>query len=228
MSNLRTRVEHFYGSQEKRSIELVKLRLVTDGLDEKEALENGWLYYKNEWYPCRSTRLEIARWKPKPEDLPDCCQVSLIEEPTPRLKQVYQDFLKIKGFKNLNNPFGDKDRQQYLVITDAGTLVAFTRFNHYNGGIESQYTAWNYHNPKLSIGRKIISYEVAYARSLGFDYLYIGEGYEVSSSYKASLHGFQWWTGGEWSTDQQMYRDLCARDSKVRSIRDLAALFQAD
>ena len=225
MSNLKTRVKHFYGSQERHNLELVCLQLITDGLDEKEALEHGWLYYDDEWYQCRSTRLAIARYKR--DALPSCCTVKIVTEPIPKLKQIYQEFLRIKGFKNVNDPFGDKDRQSYLVVEDEGVAVAFTRFNHYQGGLESQYTAWNYHNPKLSIGRKIITHEVDYAASLGLDYLYLGEGYEISSAYKANLGGFDWWDGNEWSTDQQIYKELCARDSKIRSIRDLAALFKA-
>jgi hypothetical protein len=224
MSNLKTRVKHFYGSQEKHNLELICLQLITDGLDEKEALEHGWLYYDAEWYQCRSTRLEIAKFKR--ETLPSCCTITILKEPNPKLKQIYQQFLKFKGFKNVNDPFGDKDRQGYLVVEDAGIAVAFTRFNHYQGGLESQYTAWNYHNPKLSIGMKIITCEVDYARSLGLDYLYLGEGYEASSAYKANLRGFEWWTGNEWSTDTEQYKELCFRDSKIRSIRDLAKLFK--
>jgi len=86
MSNLKTRVKHFYGSQEKHNLELVCLQLVTEGLDEKEALEHGWLYYDNEWYQCRSTRLEIARFKPKP--LPSYCTICVIKEPTIELKRI--------------------------------------------------------------------------------------------------------------------------------------------
>lgn len=226
MSNLKTRVKHFYGSQEKHNLELVCLQLVTDGLDEKEALEHGWLYYDSEWYQCRSTRLEVARFKPKP--LPSCCSTTIIKEPTKTLKDIYQQFLRIKGYKNVNNPFADSERASYLVVEDVGVAVAFTKFNHYQGGLESQYTAWNYHNPKLSIGRRIITCEVDYAKSMGLSYLYLGEGYEVSSLYKASLEGFQWWDGNEWSNDKGAFGELCVRDSKIRSIRDLAALFKRE
>src|SRR6516162_3327306 len=226
MSNLKTRVKHFYGSQEKHNLELVCLQLVTEGLDEKEALEHGWLYYDNEWYQCRSTRLEIARFKPKP--LPSYCTICVIKEPTIELKRIYRDFLQIRGFRDINNPFADNERSSYLVISDNFTPVAFTKFNHYQGGLESQYTAWNYHNPKLSIGTKIVSCEVVYAKSMGLEYLYLGEGYELSSLYKSTLKGFQWWDGNEWSNEKEAFGELCVRDSKVKNIRDLAKLFKAE
>jgi hypothetical protein len=42
--------------------------------------------------------------------------------------------------------------------------------------------------------------------------------------YKADIDGFEWWTGMEWSRDVKRYKELCRRDSKVRSFKALTNL----
>jgi hypothetical protein len=221
---LKTTIEHFYGSQEKHSIELVKLQLDTSNLDEKEALENGWLLDSNRWYQCRSTRLQISKYNIKNE-LPNSFSISYSKEPNSILKDLYRQYIAIRGFNDLVDYFETDSRSSFLVLSDEQIPVAFTKFIHYAGGLESQLTCWNYHKPKLQIGKKIISYEIEYARSLGLDYLYIGEGVESSSIYKADLDGFQYWTGSVWSEDRSKYKELCIRDSSVKTIYDLSDIF---
>ena len=52
-------------------------------------------------------------------------------------------------------------------------------------------------------------------------YAYLGPGYERSSIYKADIPGFEWWTGKEWSSDKEVFKDLCKNDSTIRSLNDL-------
>ena len=107
-------------------------------------------------------------------------------------------------------------------------MVAFTKFIMYQNATESQFTAWNYHKPKLSIGKNIIWYEVISAESLLFceDYLYVGQGYEVGSLYKADLPGFEWWTGSKWSKDVDEYKRLCTRDGSINTLSDLSKVYK--
>lgn len=221
---LKTTIEHVYSAQEKHNIELVKLQLDTQDLDEKEALENGWLLYEGKWYQCRSTRLEVDKYKE--DKLPESFSISYTKTVIPELKDIYREYIKFRGFNDILEYFDDDARVSYLILEDDGVPVAFTKFQQYTGGLESQLTCWNYHKPKLSLGKKIITFEVQYAKSLGLDYLYIGEGCEVSSVYKADLNGFQWWTGSEWSIDRARYKELCIRDSTVKTIYDLSDIFQ--
>lgn len=220
---LRISTEHFYGSQEKHNIELVKLQLDTTDLDEKEALDNGWLLNEGKWYQCRSVRLGVAQYTS--EALPSSFSISYQENPTPVLLDIYKQYLELKGFNDIYDYFEPDVRASYLVLSDNEVPVAFTKFIKYQGGLESQLNCWNYHKPRLSIGKKMITYEVARAKELGFDFLYIGEGCEVSSAYKADLPGFQWWTGSTWSTDRQRYKELCIRDSTVKTLYDLSDIF---
>ena len=38
---------------------------------------------------------------------------------------------------------------------------------------------------------------------------------------KLIYHGFEWWTGKEWSSDKEVFKDLCKNDSTIRSLNDL-------
>ena len=106
-------------------------------------------------------------------------------------------------------------------------LVAFTKFVRYENSLESQITAWDYSDPKASIGRKIVAYEVDVARKLGAANLYIGPCYGLGAKYKAAFKGFEWWTGREWTTDRALLFDLLERDSATKSLADLNETFRS-
>ena len=193
-------------------------------LDEKEALENGWLFCRT-WYPCRSVRIRISDYvqknmKYESEYIPHTSPAV-----TNTVSRIYEQYLEYKKFDERYNVFTDLGRTSWLILKDEGEPIAFTKFNLYGGGIESQFTAWNYHRPKLSIGKSIVDYEVDIARMLGHEYLYIGQGYETGSKYKSDFKGFEWWTGSEWSTDKKEYNRLCARDSEINTIKQLAEVY---
>jgi arginyl-tRNA--protein-N-Asp/Glu arginylyltransferase len=218
------KIEHFYGSQEKHDLQLSRLILDTQDLYEKDALENGWLHCK-EWYSCRSVRIDTSKYKIKHTN--HAIDILHHTDDTVKhiVKKIYQEYLDYKKFDKEYDIFVDLNRTNWLILKDEGEPIAFTKFNRYDGGVESQFTAWNYHKPKMSIGKIIVDYEVAFAKSLGYNYLYIGQGYETGSSYKAEFKGFEWWTGSEWSTDKEKYKELCARDSSINTLDDLTKVF---
>ena len=218
-------MQHFYGSQERHDLQLARLVLDTENLDEAEALENGWLFYK-EWYQCRSVRIDVSRYKQRHKSH----EIEIIPYTSPAVSstvlKIYGQYLDYKKFDEKYEIFSDLDRTDWLIFKDDREPVAFTKINRYKGGIESQFTAWNYHDPKMGVGKIIVDYEVAYARYLRYDYLYIGQGYELGSTYKADFAGFEWWTGSEWSRDRELYKKLCARDSQINSIDQLAEIYK--
>jgi hypothetical protein len=221
---LKYKIQHFYGSQEKHDLQLARLVLDTENLNEAEALENGWLFC-NEWYQCRSVRINISKYKQKHKD--HDIEITPYTSPavSSTVSKIYRQYLDYKNFDEEYNIFSDLGRTEWLILKDEGEPVASTKFNRYNGGIESQFTAWNYHKPKMSIGKIIVDYEVAYAKLLNYDYLYIGQGYESGSKYKADFAGFEWWTGSEWSEDKELYKKLCTRDSQINSLNQLAEAY---
>ena len=67
---------------------------------------------------------------------------------------------------------------------------------------------------------------IGVANELGYEHLYVGQGYEIGSAYKSSFKGFEWWTGADWSSDIERYKTLCARDSTINTLEDLAIAYR--
>lgn len=216
--------DHFYGSQEKHDIQLTRLSLDTTDLNETEALENGWLLFNNKWYSCRSVRIDISKFHTK-KYLPDTFETQFTIYDLDPIKKIYKEYIEYKKFEESYDIFTDMNRSIWMIVRDEGRPVAFTKFIKYKDGLESQFSAWNYHKPKLSVGKLMIIYEVWYAKALGLDYLYIGQGYESGSLYKTTFPGFQWWTGEQWSEDTSVYKQLCSRDSTINTLDDLAKAY---
>ena len=232
---LKVKKEHFYGSQENRELHYVKLKLDVENLNESEALENGWLIGEDKWYQCRSVRINISKYleKTKKPKLPSTVefqwfyQNQLDEKNHNDIIDVFKQFKEQKGFEAKYNIASDSSRSNWLIVYDNKIPVAFTKFIMYNTGIESQFTAWNYHNPKLSLGKNIVWYEIQCAIQFSNnEYLYIGQGYEKGSIYKSNFAGFEWWNGEQWVDDKEEYDKLCTRDSSINTLQDLAEVYK--
>jgi hypothetical protein len=53
--------------------------------------------------------------------------------------------------------------------------------------VESLQFAWNYQNSDLELGIRSLEHECAYYKSLGYQYLYLGE----TADYKAAFDGYE-------------------------------------
>jgi hypothetical protein len=233
---IKIKYEHIYGSQEKHDLQVAKLVLDSSGMEfsEREAVENGWLVHDGEWYQCRSTRIRALTYleKYKKPTLPKQSvefywSNQLTDELKKNIDKIYDDYCHYKNFSKDFKLHVDEDRSGWLVIYDEEIPVAFTKCLFYTtSSMESQYTAWNYHKPSLSIGKKILYYEVLQAQKYTTsEYLYLGQGYENGSLYKADFPGFEWWTGNEWSSNIEKYKELCVRDSNINTLDDLAKAY---
>lgn len=211
-----------YGSHEKYDLEIVKLKLDTKNLDEKKALETGWLIHDGKWYHSRSTRIDLSLASKKLPKIPGV--TFSLGEYDKKLDVIFEQYMSIKKFSKHYDFKVDLNRAEWIVVEDTGTPVAFTKMTNYDGGIESTFSAWNYHKPKLSIGAKLLHYEIDHARSKSLDHLYIGAGYGPSAIYKSKYDGFEWWTGNEWSTDKNEFVRLCDRDETINTLEDLARI----
>ena len=87
-------------------------------------------------------------------------------------------------------------------------LIAWSKIYQYNNALESVYFAWDSCNMELQLGINSLHHEIAWAKSLGYDFLYIGPGYEVCSKYKAQVEGFEFWDGENWNLDKKTFLEL--------------------
>lgn len=226
---MKTRVSNFYGCQDKYDLQLYKLTLDLEESTEKEALDSGWSIYKGEWYLSRLVRIDLSLYDKKPKVIPKhVVRYHDNIRDIHGLCSVYDKFIEHKKFAVTYELYSDVERSAALVVYKDDVAVAATKFMNYDGGIESQFTVWDYAEPRLSIGKKIVDYEVEHAKKIGMEYLYIGPGYGINSSYKADFPGFQWWTGTYWSSDKDKYLSMCATDSSIRDLDDLSRLYNEE
>ena len=223
---MRVTYDHFFGLEETIDLQLVKLNLHLEGSREVEAVEQGWAMNEGVWYNCRSTRLAVNRYgDPKRIKGYVAQQTStLTQDELSQVNEVYETFIQLKGFKKLYELMPNDPKTSWLLLR-SDKIHAFTMFNEYDGALESNLTAWDYSNPKDSLGKRIVEYEIAVAKLKGYEHLYIGPGYGSSAVYKSKLKGFEWWTGSEWSTDVDKYSALCVRDDAVKTLEQLGKLY---
>ena len=198
------------------------------------------------WYMSRSTRVCTA--ETNYEEYNE--QWEIVEELTPtyskRLEQILNKYIKKHNFNNFGRTLAPSNRSKFFIYYQNNEIVAFTKMQFYPvpwqtgyqvwpyKGVETYMFAWDYANPELRLGEVTLQHEIAWAKRYknpdgggdqGYEYLYTGPGYERSSIYKADVDGFEWWTGMEWSKDVKKYKELCRRDSKIRSFKAMEKLW---
>lgn len=216
---------HVFGCQEKFWLQLTKITAIVEAHEEKEALETGWLRDDGVWYQSRSTRLCVRDFKPV-RSWPKGYEFRagrLEDFDGAALDRVYRAYIAHRDYEDYCNPLEYELQHASfgVVFKDCCTPVAFTKFRTYNGGIESAQFCWDYSDPKISLGIAIQAKEIEYAAALGYDFLYLGPGYEKGCTYKSRYPGFEWWTGTHWSRDSERYTEICNRDSSIKTVNEL-------
>lgn len=219
--------DHFYGSEEKIDLQVIRLTLDLENSKEVEALEKGWSLNKDVWYNSRSTRLNTSAYSST--KIINGYNVEYTKNITDlqykQINEIYDQFIKMKNFNKLYELLPNHKRTSWLLVSSDNNIHAFTMFTQYDGALESNLSAWDYSEPKKSIGKKLIDFEIDIAKKMGYQHLYIGSGYNQSSIYKSNLKGFEWWTGNEWSNDKDKYNELCYRDSSIKTLEELSKIY---
>jgi arginyl-tRNA--protein-N-Asp/Glu arginylyltransferase len=224
---MKTIINNVYGEIGRFDVQVFHLKLELEESKEHEALDSGWSIHNNIWYQSRLTRIDLQRYDKTPKQIKNYSFTYVDKDPPmTEIKNVFNKFVELRGFAYLYDITSDSDRSSWLIVKRSDEIVAFTKFIKYDGGLESQFTAWDYSEPRLSIGTKIVDYEVEIAKKMGLRYLYIGPGYGKAAYYKYKFKGFEWWTGSEWRTDTEEYKSICDRDSGINTLEDLYKLIR--
>ena len=209
------------------------------------------LKHKDIWYQGRQTRIKTSELKynkktrkmirpcegveSKVKRLEDCN----IEE----IREVYSTYIKAKsdqykksketfsdfytsGGEYFDDQLTDPEYKRVIEYRENGGLHAFVicRLYEQANAMTSIQFCWDYHKPKIFLGKYSSIKEIEACKDLGIDYLYLGCGYENMCIYKSMYQGFEWWTGSEWSKDKLAYKTLCESDTKTTNIYDLAQI----
>jgi hypothetical protein len=106
-------------------------------------------------------------------------------------EQIYREYCHHKQFMSVMplflSQFQDSLNDIHVYYHN-DQIVAWSvcrRWDEYNA--ESLQFAWNYNNPELELGIRSLEHECAYYKSLGYKYLYLGEG----ANYKSQFDGYE-------------------------------------
>jgi hypothetical protein len=173
------------------------------------------------WYQSRSTRVKTAV-----TDYAILDNAKLIADPTAsqlvEMDHIYTAYCYYKKFKKYFEVGFRLTQDRIMAYYQNDAWVAWAKLRHYTPkAIETCLFVWDYSKPATKLGNTSLQHEIAWAKQQGYEFVYLGPGYERSSLYKADIVGFEWWNGAEWSTDVDQYRWLCRRDSKLKSVSDL-------
>jgi hypothetical protein len=213
-----------FGCHSKSELILNYPELVDVGIEERgRALDLGWLITsKNNqtvWYQSRSTRTRLSETNYSIDH-----SFFIFDQPYPieSLDQIYTEYCQHKHYKKYFEVNEFLDIDIVAGYYNNNELTAWTKLRCYDSqNIESVLFAWDYKDPSSHLGIKSLKTEIAWAKKQGYQYFYMGPGYEKNSIYKSDVDGFEWWTGSEWSQDRDQYIWLCKRDSKVASYHQI-------
>lgn len=190
----------------------------------KNCLETGWYPANNEiWFQTRSTRIDLSLYHPtknvlrnakKIKYFPD---VNMTREKRNRLNIIYEKYLAHKGYTydmSIDDIIANSHGHIYYVYNSE--IVAFAFYKVIEDAYLGIEFAWDYEEPKLSLGHVNIYYNSLFARFKRCKYIYLSSGYESCSIYKSEYPGFEWWRGYAWSKDVELYRQLCHRDDQIK------------
>lgn len=183
-----------------------------------EAIKSGWIPWEGKWYNERSTRLDLSIYQPSKTTKKLSKKVNVFIGDIVGHQEAYEDlhekYCKYHGFKRNIKLESFKDCQVIEYHTDK--LVGISIYRVFEKQFVAYQFIWDYEDPKLSLGTVAQYYECETAKILGCEYVYLLGGYEKCCEYKSNYTGFEFWTGQEWSTDVELYKQLLERDEKFK------------
>ena len=183
-----------------------------------DALCAGWIPWEGKWYNERSTRLDLGLYKPSKTTRKlskfITVQAGDIDASLEEYNVLYDKYCKYHGFKRDIKIESFRGCSVIEYWTDH--LIGISFYRVFKDQFVAYQFIWDYENPKLSLGTVAQMMECETAKLLSCKYVYLLGGYEQCCLYKSNYPGFEFWTGAEWSTDTELYKQLVERDEKIK------------
>lgn len=222
---MKIQFDHNFGHQEQGECFHFGCELVDVVPEEYDAaLDFGFLLTVDNgiprWYQSRSCRVRTADTN---YNLLETAHILSDPLPLAEMDHIYTAYCYYKKFKKYFEVGEKLPLDQFMAYYNSNKeMIAWAKLRHYTPkSIETTLFVWDYQEPQIKLGARSLEHEIAWAKKSGYEFVYLGPGYEKSSLYKADIQGFEWWTGAEWSTDAKSYQQLCRRDSKIKTVSDL-------
>lgn len=183
----------------------------------ENALNKGWIPWDGAWYNVRSVRINLKHYK----------HHTATKRLAKKIQAVYQEFSNLPEYIALYDKYLQHHKFERTITWDQLSttqmicyhyeqkLIGYSLIDVYENAIVTTQFVWDYAEPKLSLGKVAQFNECRLAALLDCDYVYILGGYEKCCLYKADFYGMEWWTGSAWSSDQELYKQLCLRDERI-------------
>ena len=215
---------HGFGKMRDQAYIYAPVGALVEEKEYKEALETGWCPLTKElWFQTRSTRINIADYKPKKQLIKDSKKIksffgiNLDNSRKDIFKEIFDRYIKYKKFKSQDYSLDDiiNTSNGHVYYAESNKVIGFCFFKLLANNIFAVEFAWDYEKPKLSLGKLNIHFLCNYAKMKKYNFVYMSSGYETCSIYKSHYEGFEWWTGLKWSKDAEHYQRLCNNDDRV-------------
>ena len=211
------------------------------------AFENGWIplswYYtkldKLTWINARNTRLLLNKFTfskkqrkiLRKKDITVEVYNKLDDALFTTISSIYKKYIKHKKFHEKDfeeeSEFFKKEDNidwKYFIYYFKNKPIAFTEIKVFDSNhvLTGQF-AWDYEDPKLSMGTYATLYEIDWSIKNKCKKYYLAYGYEKSNVYKSRFDGFEFWNGRSWLNDKTLYKKLCEHDTEINTIQELNA-----
>tara|TARA_B100001057_G_scaffold231925_1_gene232148 strand:- start:924 stop:1610 length:687 start_codon:yes stop_codon:yes gene_type:complete len=213
--------EHLFGKLDKQDIQFMRVWADVRPEESDEALAQGFIQLEDAWQQVRAVRIHIETFVQKakqPKTDPDIIAEKIYgSEATlmmPQLMPIYETYLDHHGYTMLEpNPLEDIGHADTVWLYKLhNDLIGFSVWTTYMKSLDNWQMAWNYADFKLQLGKYSLWHEILHAHELGYKWFYLGASYDKSCKWKASIPGFEWWNGKEWSDNKDTYKDAIQKD----------------
>jgi len=213
--------EHLFGKLDQQDIQFMRVWADVHPQESDEALAQGFIQLEDAWQQVRVVRINIEKFikkAKKPKTDPDIIAEKIYgleaKLMMPQLMPVYEAYLDHHGYTMLEpNPLEDIGHADtvwlYRLKND---LIGFSIWTTYSKSLDNWQMAWNYADFKLQLGKYSLWHEIHHAHELGYEWFYLGASYDKSCKWKASIPGFEWWNGKDWSDDTDTYKEAIQKD----------------
>ncbi len=217
--------EHLFGKLDKQDIQFMRVWADVHPEESDEALAQGFIQLEDAWQQVRAVRINIETFVQKakqPKTDPDIIAEKIYGlEATlmmPQLMPIYETYLDHHGYTMLEpNPLEDIGYADTVWLYKLhNDLIGFSIWTTYMKSLDNWQMAWNYADFKLQLGKYSLWHEILHAHELGYEWFYLGASYDKSCKWKASIPGFEWWNGKEWSDNKDTYKDAIQKDISLK------------
>ena len=125
-----------------------------------------------------------------------------------------------KSYPNLEIIKLDVKRETYFVAEEENIIIGGINIDQNQDPKYLSVTWGDSSKDYLVVHRLAVKYDF-WNKKIGLKYYYNSYAYQTICQYKANFNNFEWWTGREWSTDKDLYRNIMAKDDTIKTLEDL-------